>query len=179
MTRPDATVAPPLVLPLRGGAAVLAPALLVVVAVALPAAFHTAGLPVRWLVPMHWPVLLAGLLYGWRAGALTGALAPAVAHAASGYPLTLVLPAMTLELAVYGLVVGALRERARTSGVVAVAVAALVGRAVFIGVAWATDVGQPFGAYLAAAVVPGLAAAAAQAALLPPLAAAIVGRSVR
>jgi len=160
----------PGVLPLRRPRALVWSAALLVAAVALPAVSHAAGLPVRWLAPMHWPVLLAGLVFGWRGGGLVGALAPAMAHAASGFPLTAVLPAMTLELAAYGLVAGLLRERPRTSGFVAVAGAVVVGRLVFVAVAWATGVETPFGPYLAAALLPGLLAAAAQVALLPLLA---------
>lgn len=142
--------------------------LLVCVAVALPVVAHRAGLPVRYLLPMHWPVLLAGLVYGWRSGTLVGAAAPGVSHLLSGYPLPHILPAMTLELATYGLVVGWLRERRGWNGVAATAVALVVGRAVFsvavlVGV---TGLG-PLPAYFAAALLPGLAAAALQVGILP------------
>lgn len=167
---PAAPARPTVVGPVRGWRALAWHGALLAAAVALPAACHAAGLPVRWLVPLHWPVLLAGLVYGWRGGGLVGALAPALAHAVSGYPLTAVLPAMTLELAAYGLVAGWLRERAGASGPVAVLGAVVAGRLVFVAVAWATAVEAPFGAYLTAALLPGLAGAAAQVGLLPPLA---------
>ena len=35
-------------------------------AVALPALCHLTGAPVTVLLPMHWPVIAAGLFCGWR-----------------------------------------------------------------------------------------------------------------
>lgn len=143
--------------------------LLFAAAFLLPAAAHAAGLPVRLLLPMHWPVLLAGLIFGWRGGALVGLSAPGLSFALSGYPLPVVLPAMTVELATYGFVVGLLRQRLRWNPFAATAGAIVAGRAVFITVAAATGVAgdAAFSAYLRAALLPGLAAAAAQVALLP------------
>jgi hypothetical protein len=56
-------------------------------AVILPVLAHWFNAPVRYLLPMHWPVILAGLVYGWRGGALTGLLAPSVSYLVSGFPL--------------------------------------------------------------------------------------------
>lgn len=152
-------------------------ALLLLAAFALPAAMHAAGLPVRTLLPMHWPVLLAGLVYGWRSGALLGAACPILSWAISGWPQPPVLPAMTLELAAYGGIAGAQRERAGWNGFAAVGTALLVGRAIFVVAATATGwTGSDLPEYLSAALAPGLVAAALQIALLPPLARWWVGR---
>jgi hypothetical protein len=146
-------------------------ALLFLAAFALPAAMHAAGLPVRLLLPMHWPVLLAGLVYGWRSGALIGALAPAISYALSGWPRPAVLPAMILELALYGFLAGFLRERLRWNGFAAITAALLAGRALFLLAAFTTGwTGPDLPAYLATAIAPGLVAALLQIALLPPLA---------
>ena len=149
----------------------LAQAGLVAAAVGLPVAAHLGGAPVRMLLPMHWPVILAGLVFGWRGGLAVGALAPTASFLISGYPLPPVLVQMSLELATYGAVAGWLRERARTSGFLAVATALVAGRIVFIAstlvLSGATT--ATFG-YLRAALLPGVVAAVVQTGTLPLLA---------
>ena len=144
--------------------------ILVASSVALPAAAHLAGAPVRFLLPMHWPVLLAGLAYGWRGGALVGLAAPIASYAVSGYPLPPILPAMTIELFVYGLFAGLLRERLHLNGFISVAVAVVIGRLAFMTAAVMTGGVLLNAEYLKAALLPGLPAAAVQIALLPVLA---------
>ncbi len=144
---------------------------LLTVAVALPAVAHTAGLPVRQLLPMHWPVLLAGLVYGWRTGAVVGVGAPLVSHLLTGFPLTPVLPAMVLELGLYGGIAGALRGQLRWNPFIAMAGAVLAGRIGFILAALLGGATARDGGYLMAALLPGIGAALAQIAVLPPLAA--------
>lgn len=142
--------------------------LLALSAAVLPAVSHFAGLPVRWVLPMHWAVILAGLIYGWRAGALIGLLAPVASFLLSGMPLPHILPAMTVELAVYGFVVGFARQVWRRGGVGSAAIAIVAGRLVFVAMALATGAATPtLTAYLNAALLPGLVAAAAQILLLP------------
>ena len=60
--------------------ALLFQALLIVAAVVLPAVAHLSGAPVRILLPMHWPVLLAGLVYGWRGGGAVGLADPSASR---------------------------------------------------------------------------------------------------
>ena len=60
---------------------------------------------------MHIFVLLAGLLFGWRAGLIVGFLTPVASYAVSGMPVMQVLPQIVVELSFYGLVAGILRER--------------------------------------------------------------------
>jgi len=181
MSRLEASLAPPVASPVLGWtrprAITIQAVLLFLAAFGLPALCHQLGLPVRWLLPMHWPVLLAGLVYGWRSGAAIGAAAPLVSYAISGWPRPAVLPAMVLELALYGFLAGWLRERFRWNGFTAVAVAVLTGRALFLPVAMATGwTGPDLPLYLKTALAPGLVAAALQVALLPPLARWWVGR---
>lgn len=134
----------------------------------LPAAAHVAGLPVRVLLPMHWPVILVGLCYGWRSGALVGLAAPSLSFLLSGMPLAPILPAMTVEVAAYGLLAGFLRERLRWNAVWSTGIAVAGGRVLFVALALATGAtgGAPL-PYLKAAVLPGLAAGLAQVVLLP------------
>ncbi len=145
--------------------------LLVTTAILLPAITHLMGAPVRILLPMHWPIILAGLVYGWRGGALTGLLAPTISFLISGRPLPIVLPAMTIELFTYGFVTGLLRERFRWNAFASVVVAIIIGRITFISTALLTGyVGQNYLLeYMKIALIPGIAATIGQIILMPLL----------
>ena len=154
--------------------------LLITAAVVLPAVAHLTGISVRHLLPMHWPVLLVGLCYGWRSGLVVGLAAPSLSYLLSGMPYPVMIPAMTVELATYGALAGLFRERFELNGFVAILLAILGGRLVFIAtvaVTGATSDALPV--YLAAALAPGLPAALAQIGLLPPAAAWWVRRETR
>ncbi len=154
--------------------------LLISAAFLLPTAAHAAGLPVRLLLPMHWPVLLVGLCYGWRSGAMVGLAAPTVSYLLSGHPLPLILPSMTVELGMYGLVAGLACQSLGWQRAAATLAAGMAGRLVFIGSVVLTGAaGGPLGAYLKAALMPGLPALMAQVLLLAPLAAWWVRREQR
>ncbi len=142
---------------------------LVAAAILLPAVAHLSGAPVRWLLPMHWPVIFAGLMLGWRSGLLIGLLAPATNWLLTGFPLPMMLPAMTVELAIYGFASGWLMQLG-LKPILSVAIAALLGRVFFIGAAALTHVyADTFPAYLQAAMLPGLFAGVLQALFLPVL----------
>lgn len=129
---------------------------------------HVAGWPVRVLLPMHWPAILAGLVYGWRGGLIVGSLSPIAAFAISGMPYPPMILPMTVELAAYGGVAGLCREIFRLNGILAVLVSLIIGRLLFIGVVlMAGSVSQPLTAYLQAALLPGFIAALGQIVLLP------------
>jgi len=146
-------------------------AALLSLAVALPSLAHAAGLPVRVLLPMHWPAILAGLVYGWRGGLVVGSLSPIAAFLISGMPYPPMILPMTVELAAYGGIAGLCREIFRLNGFLAVLASLIIGRLLFIAVVlMAGSVSQPLTAYLQAALVPGLIAAAGQIALLPVIA---------
>lgn len=167
------TTPAPVTLAIRGVRAWSIQAILLAASAAvLPAVCHLAGLPVRWILPMHWAVLLAGLTYGWRAGALIGLLAPGVSFLLSGMPLPHILPAMTVELATYGFVAGYARQSLRQGGIASTALAVVAGRLLFVGVAVLTAAAKPtLAAYAAAALMPGVVAALVQIAVLPVVAA--------
>jgi len=77
----------------------------------LPLAFHFIPGGGSVFLPMHIPVLLCGLVCGWRYGFACGVLAPLASHLMTGMPPSAVLPGMLCELAVYGVVSGLLLER--------------------------------------------------------------------
>lgn len=81
--------------------------LLLALAVLLPIGAHYINpLFARVLLPMHLPVLLAGMLVGPGAGVLVGLLAPGLSALIAGMPPAYAIPLMTAELPVYGLVAG-------------------------------------------------------------------------
>jgi len=70
--------------------------------------FHLAG---ATFLPMHVFVLLAGVVFGWRAGLIVGLLTPLASYAVSGMPVLRILPQIVAELSAYGLVAGILHEK--------------------------------------------------------------------
>ncbi len=94
--------------------------------------FHPLAGPT--FLPMHLFVILAALLFGWRAGLLVGLVTPLVSFAVSGMPVLAVLPQITVEIVFYGLAAGILRERFKLGIIWSVVGAMLIGR-LFLGLA--------------------------------------------
>lgn len=95
----------------------LAAVLAIVSAVALPQIFHVMGAISglgtalgETFLPMHLPIILTGLLAGPYAGAVSGLCAPLLSFALSGMPSVILLPFMVIELFIYGLSAGLLRN---------------------------------------------------------------------
>lgn len=82
--------------------------------IVLPMLFHAVPAAGNVWLPMHVPVMISGLVAGPASGLATGLLAPVLSSLATGMPAAPVLPSMTCELAVYGLVSGLLSEHVRT-----------------------------------------------------------------
>lgn len=70
--------------------------------------FHLAG---PTFLPMPYLALMAGLLFGWRVGLITGLFTPLASYTISGMPVVSVLPQIVVELSTYGLIAGLLREK--------------------------------------------------------------------
>ena len=108
-------------------------------AVVLPQLVHLLGAAAglgsalgEALLPMHLSILLVGLLAGPYAGAAAGLLSPLVSFALTEMPRAALLPFMVLELGVYGLCTGLLRN-ARMPVIFKLLIAQLAGRAVRAG----------------------------------------------
>lgn len=86
-------------------------AIFISLAVTTPWVFHHFYLAGPTFLPMHIFVLVAGLLFGWRTGLIVGLFTPLVSYATSGMPVITILPQIVVEISVYGLVAGILRER--------------------------------------------------------------------
>ncbi|MCX6084367.1 MAG: ECF transporter S component [Caldiserica bacterium] len=149
--------------------------LLLGVGLLLPTVFHSlfgvAG--GRTFLPMHYAVLLGGLLLGPIAGAFLGIATPLLSALMTGMPAVAILPPMIVELAVYGLVAGLARRRWRLVPLWSLLLAMAAGR-IALGLA-VTLLGPSIGlkaepvAYVLAGIVTGLPGIAAQIVVIPLL----------
>lgn len=105
-------------------------------AVALPQIVHVIGAVSEMgtslgetLLPMHLPIILAGLLAGPYAAGIAGFLSPLLSFALTGMPKSAMLPFMMVELCAYGICAGLLRN-AKIPTVAKVLIAQIAGRAV-------------------------------------------------
>jgi uncharacterized membrane protein len=83
----------------------------IVLAVFIPWVFHQFHLAGPTFLPMHIFVLIAGLLFGWRAGLLVGLFTPLTSYFISGLPSLNILPQVVIEVSAYGFIAGILREK--------------------------------------------------------------------
>jgi len=101
----------PLVLKYNNVRSYVLTAAFVSLAVLVPWVFHQFHLAGPTFLPMHIFVLMAGLLFGWRAGVAVGLLTPLSSYAVSQMPVLTILPQILIELSAYGLIAGILREK--------------------------------------------------------------------
>lgn len=83
----------------------------VAAAVFFPWLAHQFNLAGAKFLPIHFFVMFAGFLFGWRTGLLVGVLSPLMSYSITHMPGIAILPEITLELGVYGLAIGLLREK--------------------------------------------------------------------
>lgn len=143
----------------------------VALSVGVPWATHLIAGPVagRTFLPMHFFVLCAGLLLGWRSGLVAGLLSPIISFTLTGMPPAFVLLPLTLEITTYGLISGLLRRRLRGNVWLPLIGALLAGRIVVMIAISLMRVSPPF-SYLTSTVIAGLPGIAIQIALLPLIA---------
>jgi niacin transporter len=79
-------------------------------------------------LPMFFFVLLAGILFGWRAGILVGLLTPLISYGISGMPLPQALPRIITEATFYGIAAGILRGNFKFSILTSTIGAIAIGR---------------------------------------------------
>lgn len=103
--------------------------LFVALGLVLPAGFHSLGLG-RAFLPMHIPVIMAGIYLGWRWGVVVGAITPILSAVLTAMPTMPVAFTMVLELPIYA-ATAALTYARTKNAFVAVLVAALAGRVVY------------------------------------------------
>ena len=102
-------------------------ALCVAIGIALPLAFHSIPNAGRVFLPMHIPILLCGLLFGFPYGLACGIVTPLLSSLFTGMPPAAMLPSMLCELAVYGLAASLLMRFVRVKNPYAKIYIALIG----------------------------------------------------
>lgn len=122
-------------------------------AVGLLLPFMTGQIPMigNMMLPMHIPVILCGLICGWKYGLIIGLVLPGFRYLIFGMPpLFPIGIAMTFELAAYGFFSGFLYQRSRWQCVIALyrsmIAAMLAGRAVW-GIAMIIQLGLGTGGF--------------------------------
>ncbi len=132
----------------------------VAAAVALPQILHLAGAAAgagpawaqSWL-PMFLPVMLVGLLAGPTVGLVVGTASPLIAFALTGMPAAATLPQLVVELAVCGVVAGAVAGFVSTRRMkLAVAIAAVLLTIPLVSFIWLAVTSLAAASGLAAAV---------------------------
>ncbi len=155
-------------------------ALLSAVGVLLPQVFHMMGGAATggMFLPMHLPVLLAGMLYGPMCGASVGVLAPTLSFLIFAMPPAAKYPFMLIELILYGLAAGlferALRRFETVNLIFTTLLAQFVGRAAYAGCLWLggkllVGVAFPAASTVTAAIATGLPGIVIQLVLVPAM----------
>jgi len=143
-------------LPLNNVRAYLYESLFIILAVSLPSVCHLLGVPVRYILPMHWTVILAGLVYGWRGGAISGFLSPVISFLITGMPYPISLIPMTIELTTYGAFTGILKDNFKLNSFASIAIALITGRVIFMFSFILLNSGIDVFGYIITAMIPGL-----------------------
>jgi len=88
--------------------------MLIAACIILPMAFHAIPGAGPMLLPMHIPVILAGLICGPLFGFIVGLSGPFLSSIMTGMPPAFLMPVMMIELSIYGAVTGLLMKFIRT-----------------------------------------------------------------
>ncbi len=153
-------------------------ALLSAAGVLLPQVFHMIGGTATggMFLPMHIPVLLAGMLYGPLCGASVGVLSPTLSFLIFGMPPAAKYPFMLIELIFYGLAAGLFERAFRRFDTLNLLLTTLfaqaAGRLAYAGCLWLggkilVGVAFPAAASVTAAVAAGLPGIVIQLVLVP------------
>jgi hypothetical protein len=110
-------------------------AVCIALCVVLPMAFHSVPNAGSVYCPMHIPALICGLTCGWPFGLLCGLAGPVLSSLLTGMPPVAYLPAMMIEIGVYGLMCGLMMSLIRSGKTyvdlyASLAVAMLTGRVI-------------------------------------------------
>jgi riboflavin transporter FmnP len=104
-------------------------ALFIAFGVILPAGFHFTGLPGWVFLPMHIPVLIAGMFLGGKSGFAVGVLTPFLSSVTTGMPAMMPsMPNAAVELGVYGLTGGYFYKNKNRPLLTSLLTAMLLGR---------------------------------------------------
>jgi riboflavin transporter FmnP len=147
-------------------------AFFIALGVIVPFVFHQIALAGRIFLPMHIPVLLAGIFVGPLSGLFVGLVCPVISFFLTGMPPPYAVPLMSLELAVYGVSVG-IMIRLVKSTLVALLFSMILGRLAFaLGLTvFGLFLSLPYGPkeYIKVSVVTGFPGVVLQLILIPLL----------
>jgi len=116
-------------LSMRTKKAILGQCLFLTFALAIPSLTHSLGYHYLYALPMHWMVLFAGLTYGPISGMILGIAIITASYLLVGMPVSMDLPLMIPEMAVYGLITGLLKKK--VTAFCSLAVGMIAGRIVY------------------------------------------------
>ncbi len=144
-------------------------------AVLIPQFFHMAGVAGTIFLPMHIPVMLAGMLVCPMIGLYVGIFAPVISYLLTGMPPVSppIMPLMIVELGAYGFMSGLLYRILKKNVYVSLIISMVAGRMALAAAAFAAM--QFFGfklspiIYVKGAVVTGLPGIVMQLVLVPTL----------
>ena len=168
--------------PAHGTEAIATAGVCVALGVLLPYFIHPFGLSPRAILPMHFPVFLAGVLLSPVYAALVGIMAPAFSMGFTGMPTSSQVIRMMPELAVYGGITSAMlrilpvwpglskRLGRMAATVIAMLTAMIAGRLMYIIVSAAMVGLQDLRFYAMILIVPPIPGIIAQLIIIPPLA---------
>lgn len=154
-------------------------AVCITLGVVLPLAFHAIPNGGRIFLPMHIPVYLAGLVLGPLSGVACGLVVPVLSSLITGMPVPGLLPAMMVELTMYGLVSGLLSQWVKRFSpwlniFIALIGAMVIGR-VIAGTAQALifSAGYSWQAFASGYLITGIIGIVIQLILIPPVVLAV------
>ncbi|NLJ99256.1 MAG: ECF transporter S component [Tissierellia bacterium] len=103
-------------------------AVLLAIGILLPLIVHISGINGAVFLPMHIPVLIAGLMIGSPLGFIIGVLSPIVSNLLTGMPPIPILWIMIVELSIYGLTSGYLYRKVKMSLLPSLIFSMILGR---------------------------------------------------
>jgi len=148
-------------------------ALLIALGVLIPTVLHQFGMAGAVFLPMHFPVIIGGLMFGPLCGLIVGLCSPVLSFSLTGMPPPPVIFAMIPELMTYGGVCGCLRRELKAPVFASLAAGMATGRVVLGLAVWALAAVLDFHAtpwaFVKAAIATGLPGIGGQAVLIPLL----------
>ena len=148
-------------------------ALLIALGILIPIVFHQIGIAGKIFLPMHFPVIIGGLLFGPLCGLLVGFFSPVLSFLLTGMPPFPLVLAMVPELVTYGAVSGWLHGQLKINVWIALLAAIVSGRIVLSLAWWAMfhllDLSVPPMVFVTTGLVTGLPGIIGQLILIPLL----------
>jgi len=148
-------------------------ALLIALGILIPILFHQIGIAGKVFLPMHFPVIIGGLLLGPLCGLLVGFFSPVLSFLLTGMPPFPLVLGMVPELITYGAVSGWLHGQFKINAWIALLAAMVSGRIVLSLAWWAMfhllDLSVPPMVFVTGGLVTGLPGIIGQLVLIPLL----------